>query len=187
MAASPAASWCAAADSDAPPMASPDASSPDLLPETAPFLLDDFAPEQLDEMGDMWVAGWNRTLPEIDFETRRAWLYEHLQRLAADGALIRVARPGRGEKIAGFVTIHPETGYLNQLAVAPAFWGRGLAEALMAEAKRLSPRLVALDVNTDNPRAVAFYEKQGLVITGDGKNPLSDRPTYRMEWRPAGA
>ncbi len=168
-------------------MASSPAPSPHAPPDAAPFRLDDFAPANLDEMGDMWVASWNRTLPEIDFETRRAWLYEHLQKLAADGALIRVARPGGAGTIAGFVTIHPGTGYLNQLAVAPAFWGKGLAEALMAEAKRLSPRLVALDVNKDNPRAIAFYEKQGLVITGEGSNPLSDRPIYRMEWVPAAA
>lgn len=41
-------------------------------------------------------------------------------------------------QVAGFVVIHPGTGYLDQIAVGPAFWGRGTAEALMAEAKAIS-------------------------------------------------
>lgn len=132
-------------------------------------------------MADLWVESWVKTLPEIDFEARRPWLAEHLDALAADGALIRAAE--REGRVAGFVTIHPVTGHLDQIAVAPAFWGKGAAEALMAEAKRLSPARVALDVNQENPRAVRFYEKMGLAITGAGENPMSGRRTYRMEWR----
>jgi len=134
-------------------------------------------------MADLWVASWVRTLPEIDFEARRPWLAAHLDTLAAEGALIRAAE--REGIVAGFVAIHPATGYLDQIAVAPAFWGQGAAEALMAEAKRLSPALVALDVNQENPRAVRFYEKMGLAITGEGENPDSGRRTFRMEWRGA--
>lgn len=133
-------------------------------------------------MGALWVGTWARTMPDIDFSARLPWLEQHLERLAADGAQIRVARADDGA-VAGFVVIHPGTGYLDQLAVAPRFWGRGAAEALMAEARRLSPALVALDVNQDNPRAVRFYKKMGLVIVTDGKNPTSGRRTFRMEWR----
>lgn len=133
-------------------------------------------------LADLWVASWVKTLPEIDFEARRPWLDSHLDELAAGGALIRVAA-AEGQ-LAGFVVIHPGTGYLDQIAVSPTFWGRGAAEALMAEAKAISPSLVALDVNQENPRAVRFYEKMGLAITGEGENPLSGRRTFRMEWRP---
>lgn len=133
-------------------------------------------------MSDLWVVSWAKTMPEIDFEARRPWLAEHLDTLAAGGALIRTAVANG--TVAGFVVIHPGTGYLDQIAVAPGFWGRGAAEALMAEAKRVSPTLVALDVNQENPRAVRFYQKMGLSITGEGENPMSGRRTYRMEWRP---
>lgn len=135
-------------------------------------------------MGDLWVASWAKTLPEIDFEARRPWLSSHLDTLAAGGAAIRVACAGESGPVAGFMTIHPGTGYLDQIAVGPAFWGTGAAEALMEEAKRLSPARVALDVNQENPRAVRFYEKIGLAITGEGENPASGRKTFRMEWRP---
>lgn len=144
----------------------------------------DAAPEHLPAMGDLWVAGWAATLPEIDFEARRPWLHTHLEALAAGGARVRVAFREADGTLAGFVVIHPGTGYLDQLATAPAFWGKGAAEALMDEAKRLSPTLVALDVNQDNPRAVRFYEKVGLKVVSEGVNPGSGRRTFRMEWQP---
>lgn len=134
-------------------------------------------------MADLWVASWVKTLPEIDFEARRPWLETHLDTLSAAGALCWVA--ASEDAVAGFVVIDPRTGYLDQIAVSPAFWGRGAAEALMAQAKSLSPALVALDVNQENPRALRFYEKMGLAITGEGENPMSGRRTFRMEWRPA--
>ena len=146
------------------------------------FTLVPALPAHRPAMCDRWVESWARTLPEIDFVARRPWLESHLDQLAAGGAQVQVALAEGA--VAGFVVIHPGTGYLDQLAVAPAFWGTGAAEALMAEARRLSPTLVALDVNQDNPRAVRFYEKMGLAIVSEGENPMSGRRTFRMEWRP---
>ncbi|QRG04535.1 GNAT family N-acetyltransferase [Xanthobacter dioxanivorans] len=148
-----------------------------------PFSLAPALPAHRPAMAELWVESWARTLPEIDFVARRPWLEGHLDQLAAGGALTRVALAPEGT-VAGFVVIHPGTGYLDQLAVAPRFWGQGAAEALMAEARRLSPALVALDVNQDNPRAVRFYEKMGLAVVSEGENPMSGRRTFRMEWRP---
>ncbi len=136
-------------------------------------------------MAQLWVASWARTLPEIDFNARVEWLAQHLDALLAGGACLLVAQCGA--RVGGFVVIHPETGYLDQLSVHPDFWGQGMAEALMERARLLSPTLVALDVNQENPRAVRFYEKMGLTIVGEGENPASNRRTFRMEWRPANA
>jgi putative acetyltransferase len=55
---------------------------------------------------------------------------------------------------------------------------------LLAEAKRISPAGLDLDVNIDNARAIAFYGKCGFVITGAGKNPISGKPVHHMSWRP---
>jgi putative acetyltransferase len=84
----------------------------------------------------------------------------------------------------GFVTVDPATLCLDQIVVAPEHWGTGLAGALIGEAKRVSPRGLDLDVNTDNARAIAFYVKQGFAITGEGINPRSGRPVHHMTWRP---
>ena len=77
------------------------------------------------------------------------------------------------------------SGYLDQIVVAPEFWGGKLAAALLGEAKRLSPARIDLQVNKDNARAIRFYEKHGFVLAGDDVNPVSGRPVYRMRWRPA--
>ena len=147
--------------------------------------LHDFDAAFLPEIADLWVASWLKTLPEIDFEARRPWLVDHLQAARRAGAVIRVAVVMTGD-VVGFVLIDPATGYLDQIAVHPAQWGAGIAEALIAEAQRLSPEKIVLDVNADNPRAVAFYARQGFREIGRGMNPRSGLPTLKLEWRAAG-
>ena len=55
---------------------------------------------------------------------------------------------------------------------------------LRKAAKQLSPTGLELHVNTDNARAIRFYEKLGFSITGDGVNPISGKPVHRMRWQP---
>ena len=81
----------------------------------------------------------------------------------------------------GFVTIDA-TGYLDQLVVAPDRWGSALAARLVDEAKRLSPDRITLLVNTDNIRAIRFYERHGFVDAGEDVNPTSGRPVLKMAW-----
>jgi putative acetyltransferase len=87
-------------------------------------------------------------------------------------------------KIVGFVTVDPRTLYLDQIVVAPELWGSDVAARLIAEAKRLSPAGLDLDVNIDNARAIRFYGKQRFSISGAGVNPISGKPVHRMSWRP---
>jgi putative acetyltransferase len=131
----------------------------------------------------LWLRTWQKTYPDIDFAARFEWWREHWRGLLP-AAHITVAE-AKGELI-GFVTIDPGTHYLDQIVVAPEYWGSGLAGVLIAEAKRLSPAGVELSVNTDNARAIAFYQKQGFIIAGDGVNPLSGRPVHHMRWRAPG-
>jgi putative acetyltransferase len=86
--------------------------------------------------------------------------------------------------IIGFVTVDPRTLYLDQIVVAPELWGSDIGACLIAEAKRLSPAGLDLDVNTDNERAIRFYEKQRFSISRAGVNPISGKPVHRMSWRP---
>jgi putative acetyltransferase len=134
---------------------------------------------------DLWVAAWRATYPDIDFGARRDWLKAHLLALETGGAATVVLAAPEG--LAGFVTVHPHSCWLDQLCVAPARFGRGDAQALMAAARRLSPERIALDVNADNARALNFYESEGFRTLGPGKPSLSGRATLLLEWRRAGA
>jgi putative acetyltransferase len=147
--------------------------------------LRDFAEADLPALIDLWAAAWTATGIPIDFDARRAWIDDRLHALRAGGAEIVVGLDA-SEKPAGFVTIDPRSGHLDQLCVAPAERGSGLAVALVDEAKRRSQGVVELEVNEANPRARRFYEREGFVVIGQGVSPHSGLPTLKMRWRSAG-
>jgi putative acetyltransferase len=137
----------------------------------------------------LWLRTWQKTYPDIDFARRLDWWRGQWRDDLVPNARIMVAETRKemiGQKeMIGFVTVDPRTHYLDQLVVAPEYWGSGVGSALIAEAKRLSPAGLNLDVNTDNARAIAFYtEKEGFVVTGNGFNAFSGRPVHHMTWRP---
>ena len=105
-----------------------------------------------------------------------------MDRLESAGARTIVAEDTGGAPI-GFLTIDPADGYLDQLVVAPAAQGRGIGRRLIAEARRLSPGRLALQVNQDNRSAVRFYEREGFRTTRSGSNSRSGLPVWHMEWR----
>jgi putative acetyltransferase len=134
----------------------------------------------------LWLRTWQKTYPQIDFAARLDWWRGRWRdELVANAEIVVVEREGGGgDTMVGFVTIDPRTLYLDQIVVAPELWGSGVGATLIAEAKRLSPEGLALDVNIDNARAISFYEKHGFCIGGAGVNPISGKPVHRMIWRP---
>src|SRR6202165_1502063 len=129
----------------------------------------------------LWQLTWQRAYPEIDFAARVSWWRERWRgELVPDAAIIIAEQAG---VLVGFVTIDT-SGYLDQLVVVPDLWGSELADTLVNEAKRLSSNRIALLVNTDNIRAIRFYERNGFVRAGEDVNPTSGRPVLRMEWMP---
>ena len=131
---------------------------------------------------ELWRRTWQAAYPEIDFGARLAWWRERWR-----GELVPQARIVVAEMdgvLEGFVTVDPKTGYLDQIVVAPEFWGSNVAALLIDEGKRISPVRLDLLVNQDNTRAIAFYEKHGFRHVGEDVNPVSGLPVNRMSWRP---
>jgi putative acetyltransferase len=130
---------------------------------------------------ELWRRTWMRAYAGIDFNKRVDWWRERWRNELVPNAQIVIAETDG--VLEGFVTIDPKAGYLDQIVVAPEFWGGHVAALLMDEAKRVSPTGIELLVNTDNARAVRFYEKHGFKHLRDETGP-SGRPLYRMGWRP---
>jgi putative acetyltransferase len=131
---------------------------------------------------ELWRRTWQAAYPGIDFAARLEWWRGRWRGELVPSAEIVLAVAG--DELAGFVTVDPRTGYLDQIVVAPERWGSDTAALLLAEAKRISPAGLDLDVNTDNDRAIRFYNKQGFVVSGAGTNSISGKPVHRMSWRP---
>ena len=146
------------------------------------FTLRPYQPNDEDACIALWLRSWAAAFPNIDFAGRLAWWRARWRGELAPTAHIVVAEAANA--IIGFVTVDPNTRYLDQIVVAPERWTSGVGLALIAEAKRISPQGLDLDVNTDNARAISFYGKCGFSIAGAGLNPISGRPVHRMSWRP---
>jgi putative acetyltransferase len=130
---------------------------------------------------ELWRATWQEAYPQIDFGARVGWWRERWRQELVQTTIAVADVDGA---MAGYVTVDPGTGYLDQLVVAPGLWGAGVGAALIAEAKRIAPRGLDLLVNKDNARAIRFYEKHGFAYSGEDLNPVSGRPVNRMAWRP---
>lgn len=141
----------------------------------------DFDADDMPALLDLWQASWQETLPQFDFAGRRGWFEGYLAGLART-ARLRVALDDAGRP-AGFVTIDPSTGYLDQLVVRRDLWGKGIAVALLDDAKFLSPGLVELKVNQANLRAVALYERHGFSRIRADISEVSGLPLWVYIWR----
>jgi putative acetyltransferase len=150
--------------------------------ETPDLVIRPMQPADLPETLDVWVAAWQAAYPAIDFNARRGWTADRIAELERTGSRsLIVLKDGR---IVGAMVVNPDTGYLDQIVVATDCQGAGIAERLLAEARRLSPGKLDLHVNQDNGRAIRFYEKHGFRKTGEDVNPRSGAPIYLMGWRP---
>jgi putative acetyltransferase len=147
----------------------------------APFQLRPYRSDDEDAAIALWLETWQQAYPSIDFAARLTWWRQRWRSELVPNAAIIVAE--QAGALIGFVTIDA-AGYLDQLVVAPDHWGSSLANALIGEAKRLSPDRITLLVNADNIRAIRFYERNGFVHAGEDVNPTSGRPVLKMEWKP---
>src|ERR1700692_2030306 len=145
-----------------------------------PFHLRPYRADDEDAAIALWQRTWQQAYPPIDFTARVPWWRERWRNELVPNAAIIVAE--QADALIGFVTIDLK-GYLDQLVVSPPHLVSELGIALPDEAKRLSPDQITLLVNTDNARAIRFYERNGFARAGGDVNPTSGRPVLRMEWK----
>lgn len=71
---------------------------------------------------------------------------------------------------AGFLGANPVPGgrHIEMLFVAPDFFGHGVGTALLCHVRDLADgrERLTVDVNEQNPKALAFYLSRGFVVVG---------------------
>ncbi len=145
------------------------------------FTLRPYTAADEDAAIELWRRTWQKHYPHFNFTERVPWWRERWRKELVPVARVVVAEENGA--LIGFVTVDPQTMYLDQIVVATEYWGSDVALTLLDEAKRISPKGLELLVNKDNARAIRFYEKHGFVYAGEDKNPVSGKPVNRMAWR----
>ena len=144
-------------------------------------------------LADLWrrsVGATHHFLPSGEVErlfhdVRNAYLPDLEFLLVAEHAPCGQAASAQyvaGSTLAGFIGCNG--AQVEMLFVEPRCFRHGVGRALLEHVRALHPRLT-LDVNEQNPQALAFYERQGFKVVGrsalDGQgNPY---PLLHMEWQ----
>ena len=131
---------------------------------------------------EVWCGAWETLYPAIDFRARWPDLLVQWQAMVAAGGKAVVA-DWDGIRAGFMVMTMQQPPVLEQIVVANAFAGRGVARSLMAEAKSIAGARLALTVNKFNSRAIAFYEHEGFARIGEGVNATSKLGVLHYEWR----
>ena len=83
-------------------------------------------------------------------------------------------------EVTGFVALRDN--FVAALFVEPEYQGKGIGFQLVEKVKQ-AHRTVELNVFKENLPSVAFYERQGFVTVGDGIDPITGHPEWRMRYR----
>ncbi|MGE3245181.1 MAG: GNAT family N-acetyltransferase [Beijerinckiaceae bacterium] len=134
------------------------------------------------DVGDLWMASGRHGAAHVQADAGRRWLFLHLENLHRDGAQTTCAIDSRTGGLAGFVTLVPDTGWLDQIIVARTVRGSGVATLLLDEAKRLSPGSIEVDVAEDNSRAIRFCEREGFRKTGLAARAPGGGRMWKLRW-----
>ncbi|HEY8578449.1 MAG TPA: GNAT family N-acetyltransferase [Beijerinckiaceae bacterium] len=130
------------------------------------------------DVADLWVANWGAEMPQMGFDARHEWLFEHLEDLHEKGGRTICAVNLVNGVIAGFVTLDPDGRRLERIVVAASARGSGVGAKLLDEAKRASPQGLIAEVEPGAARALRFFEREGFERRGQGASGAT-----RLVWR----
>jgi GNAT superfamily N-acetyltransferase len=135
---------------------------------------------------DSVVAGWHRTnlvsYPYVRAHQEHG--LEDARRFFRDSVLAecRVWIAERAGHSTGLLALSPP--WIRQFAVFPPHQRQGIGTALLATARRHSPRELRLYTFQRNNAARAFYERHGFVAVAFGMSPAPEsEPDVEYFWQ----
>ena len=92
----------------------------------------------------------------------------------------RVLRGQAVGQVRGFVGLTGD--FIAGLFVRASAQSQGIGRALLQRAKA-GRSFLRLGVYKKNPRAIAFYQREGFVIESEGLDENTNEPEFTMAWR----
>jgi GNAT superfamily N-acetyltransferase len=133
-------------------------------------------------IGDLWLDAWYATFdfpPGHPDDDCRQWLAQTL--VPSTESWVAVDRDDRAIALLAL-----SEAMVEQLYVAPAWFGQGIGSRLIDLAKERRPEGLDLYCFQVNANARGFYERHGFraVAFGDGSGNEEGQPDIRYAWRP---
>jgi putative acetyltransferase len=138
------------------------------------------------DMLHLWersVRATHHFLSEDDIAAMRPEVAAAFEAAEDIGLALRVTRDGEGP-VTGFAGTM--AGKLEMLFIDPEYAGRGLGKRLLTHAAA-ELAATAVDVNEDNPAALAFYRHMGFAVASRSALDSAGRPfpLLHLKLRPA--
>ncbi|AJP57252.1 GNAT family N-acetyltransferase [Pandoraea vervacti] len=138
--------------------------------------------DEFDAITELWEASVRAT-HEFLSDDDIAWLRPRIRNEYLRAVTLRVFRDDAGV-IRGFLGVSP--GNVEMLFVAPEARRQGIGAALLAYAVR-ELDCTRVDVNEQNPQALAFYQREGFEVIGRSALDGQGRPFPILHMRLATA
>ena len=124
---------------------------------------------------DIWLTGNLQAHPFVEESYWRGQA-DRVRELMGQAQLLVWEEAGR---VTGFLGLWGE--HIEGIFVSPGHQGRGIGKALLQAAKERC-RSLTLNVYQNNPRAAAFYRREGFVVAERGTDPETGQPEWMMSW-----
>ena len=105
--------------------------------------------------------------------------YQHVREALPQAEVYVEAGEDDGQ-VRGFVGLTGD--FIAGLFVRASAQSQGIGRALLQRAKA-GRSFLRLGVYKKNPRAIAFYQREGFVIESEGLDENTDEPEFTMAWR----
>lgn len=143
-----------------------------------------YRPQDLEQTAALWYRSWHAAFPHLGSsrpakESMEEWSERLGKEIVPRCSIWTAEISGR---LAGFMAIHVEEGYIDQLFVDVGEQGRGVGSTLIEKAKSLAPTGLRLHTLIENAPARAFYERRGFCPGAVAMNAFNGRPNIEYRW-----
>jgi GNAT superfamily N-acetyltransferase len=141
-------------------------------------------PDEYDQVARVWMDSWVSTGLEDASDSLLAKLRARVSMEVENGWSLYVADDNGA--LAAMLALHLQDRYLDQLFVAPKYYGDGLGRRLLAFTRQQLPDEIWLRCVRENEKAWRWYEREDFVFEKEQVEPTSGRVMKYYRWKKKG-